>query len=131
MNTDEKFEIILNKLDTIDGRLDAIDGRLDAMDGRLNAMDGRLDAMDGRLDVMDGKISNLEKDMSDVKSDVTSIKLLIENEIVPNIQRVAEGHQDLQRHLAEVVTYRSEYETLVLRVNHLESEVEKIQKKIC
>ena len=124
MNTDEKFEIILNKLDTIDGRLDAIDGRLDAMDGRL-------DVMDGRLDVMDGKISILEKDISDVKSDVTSIKLQIENEIVPNTQRVAEGHQDLQRHLAEVVTYRSEYETLVLRVNHLESEVEKIQKKIC
>ncbi|WP_408070386.1 hypothetical protein [Butyrivibrio sp. JL13D10] len=117
MNTDEKFEIILNKLDTIDGRLDA--------------MDGRLDVMDGRLDVMDSKISILEKDMSDVKSDVTSIKLQIENEIVPNTQRVAEGHQDLQRHLAEVVTYRSEYETLVLRVNHLESEVEKIQKKIC
>ena len=90
MNTDEKFEIILNKLDTIDGRLDA---------------------MDGRLDVMDGKISILEKDMSDVKSDVTSIQLQIENEIVPNTQRVAEWYQDLQR--------------------HLESEVEKIQKKIC
>ena len=34
------------------------------------------------------------------------------------------------RHLKDVVTSRTEYEILTLRVNHLESVVEKIEKKI-
>ena len=127
MTTDEKLDLILNKMDSkfeaIDSKFDSIDKRFDAIDKRFEAIDNRFDAMDKRFDAMD-------RELSDVKSDVTGIKLQIENEIVPSIKRVAEGHQDLQRRLEQVVTYRSEYETLVLRVNHLETEVEKIQKKI-
>ncbi len=109
MNNDQKIDLILQKIDAMEGRMDAMEGRMDAMGGRMDAMDGKMDKL---------------------QSDVTNIIIQIENEIVPSIKRVAEGHLDLDRHLKEATTSRTEYEMLTLRVNHLESAVEKIEKKI-
>ena len=127
MNIDEKLDLIITK---IDFRFDAMDKRFDALESRMDALENRMDVLESRMDALENRVSELERELSIVKNDVTSIKLQIENELIPNIKRVAEGHQDLQRRFEEAVTYRSEYETLVLRVNHLETEVENIQKKI-
>ncbi|MBE5859159.1 MAG: hypothetical protein E7301_03410 [Butyrivibrio sp.] len=85
---------------------------------------------DQKIDCILEKVSSMDEKINDLQSDVKSIKLQIENEICPNIMRVAEGHMDLDRKLKEVVTSRTEYEMLTLRVNHLEAAVEKIEKKI-
>ena len=102
MNNDQKIDCILEKVSSMDGKFNIMEEKINAMDGKIN----------------------------DLQSDVKSIKLQIENEICPSIMRVAEGHMDLDRKLKEVVTSRTEYEMLTLRVNHLEAAVEKIEKKI-
>ena len=123
MNTDEKIDLILNKLDSMDNRMGSMESRMDSMESHMGSMESRMNSMESRMDSMEG-------DIATIKSDVLDMKLQIENELIRDIQRVAEGHLDLERHLKDAERVNSEYEMLVLRVNHLETVVERLEKKI-
>lgn len=56
-----------------------VQDKLVPINGRLDNIDGRLDIIDGRLDTIDGRLGNIE--------------LVIENELRPNIQKLAEGYE--------------------------------------
>lgn len=112
----EKTDMILTKLEDMDKRLDRMDERFDGIDKRLDRMDGRFDGIDKRLDSMD--------------ADIKGTKLIIENEIRPNIMRVAEGHLDLSRHLQKVIKSNNEYEMLTVKVSVLEAEMGELKRKI-
>lgn len=116
MSENEKFDLIIEKLGSIDSRLDGIDNRLDGMDNRLDNMDNRLDNMDNRLEV--------------VETDLRSVKLQLENEISRNIKIVAEGHLDLSRNLYEAMKPSNTMEMLQVQVNMLESKVRDLERKI-
>ena len=77
---------------------------------------------------------SLQKEMKEIekslREDNHSIRLLLENEICVNIQRIAEGHLDLARNLKEAQKPSQELEVLTLKVNKLEREVGEIKKKI-
>ncbi|MCM1325976.1 MAG: hypothetical protein NC094_10100 [Bacteroidales bacterium] len=79
---------------------------------------------------MDEKMSNMEDRMSNVESTVTETKLILENEIRVNIQRVAEGHLDLSRNLHHAIKPGAEVETLAIRVGMLESDVRDLKAKL-
>ena len=68
-------------------------------------------------------IKSLDGRMTNVESDVKNIKVVLENEIRVNIQRVAEGHLDLERKLRELVKPNSEVEMLSIQVRMLDSDV--------
>lgn len=56
-----------------------------------------------KLDLVLEKVTNLENDLQEVKQRVNNNEFFIENEIRPNIIRVAEGHLDLSRRLADYI----------------------------
>ena len=116
MNNSEKLDLLIQKFAGVDKRLDGIDARLDGIDARLDGIDTRLDGVDARLD-------NMETDIKD-------IKLTIENELRVNIQRIAEGHMDLDRKLREALVPNQEMEMLAIKVRMLDTDVKDIQKKI-
>lgn len=62
---------------------------------------------------------------------VTSIELTIENELQPNIMRVAEGHIDLFRNLSDVKSaielVNSKLEMNDLFIRHHDSEIKKLK----
>ena len=97
-------------------KTDMILSKLEDMDKRLDRMDERFDGIDKRLDRMD--------------ADIKGTKLIIENEIRPNIMRVAEGHLDLSRHLQKVTKSNNEYEMLTVKVSVLEAEMGEMKRKI-
>ena len=109
MMDSEILKLILAKLETMDARLDKMDARLDKMDARLDGMDARLD--------------NLETDVKD-------IKMMLENEIRVNIQRIAEGHLDLARNLQKAIKPSNELEMLSIQVRMLETDVRDLKRKI-
>lgn len=89
-----------------------------------------------KQDVKDLKqrTTNIETDVHDLKQRTTNIetivmdtRLMIENEIRVNIQRVAEGHLDLSRNLHEALRIDSEKEMLSVRVSVLESEMRRVK----
>ena len=123
MNNSEKLDLLLQKFEGVDKRLDGIDARLDGMDVRLDGMDARFDGIDKRLDGMDIRLDNMGTDIKD-------IKMTIENELRVNIQRIAEGHLDLDRKLKEAMIPNQELEMLAIKVRMLDTDVKEIQKKI-
>ena len=74
--------------------------------------------------------TNLESEIKGLKEDVKKINVILENEIRPNIQRIAEGHLDLSRNLHEVMKYKDEIEILSISRRFLESEVQELKRKI-
>ena len=116
MNNSEKLDLLLQKFDVVEARLDRIEDRLDGIEAHLKVVDNRLDGIDARLD-------NVEKD-------ITDIKVTIENELRVNIQRIAEGHLDLDRKLTEALRPNQEIEMLSIKVRMMDSDIKEIQKKI-
>lgn len=69
-------------------------------------------------------------ELKSLKRDVREIQLTLENETNRNIKIIAEGHLDLNRKLDEALKVENEKEMLLLRVNRLESELEKVKARI-
>ena len=97
--------------------------KLETMDARLDKMDARLDGMDARFDKIDARLDNLETDVKD-------IKMMLENEIRVNIQRIAEGHLDLARNLQKAIKPSNDLEMLSIQVRMLETDVRDLKRKI-
>ena len=83
----------------------------------------KLDLILSKID----KLDKLEDKFDKLENDVTDIKLILENEIRVNIQRVAEGHLDLSRNLHEALKIDNEKEMLAIRVGVLETELRRIK----
>lgn len=84
-----------------------------------------------KLDLLLSKVMDMESDITDIKQKVTSIEMTIENEMQVNIMRIAEGHIDLSRNLAEikrnVELLDGKMEMNDLYIRHHDSEIKKLK----
>jgi len=76
------------------------------------------------------EVRDTRSEMAAVKNEVHDTRLTLENETNKNIQTIAEGHFDLTRKLDEALAIENEKEMMKIRLNILESEVEKLKAKI-
>ncbi|MGN0377632.1 MAG: hypothetical protein ACI4ED_08355 [Suilimivivens sp.] len=131
---DKRLDGMDERLDGIDERLDGIDERLDGMDKRLDGMDERLDGMDKRFDGMDKRFDRLEKQVQENTDAIRRVNLRIENEIIPSIGFIADGHLDLNRKMDRILeTFEKnerDKEAMTLRLNHVEGEVGRLKEKV-
>ena len=111
-------------------RLDKMDERLDGIDERLDKMDERLDGMDERFEGMDKRFDGLTLLVTENARRLKNIELTLENEITPNIMRVAEAHLDLSRKLDEALKIDREKEMMVLKINILDGEVRRLKERV-
>lgn len=95
-------------------------------------INGRGDIMTDseKLDLILSEMQDLKQRTTNIEISVTDIKLILENEIRVNIQRVAEGHLDLSRNLHEALKIDNEKEMLAIRVNVLETEIRRIKERL-
>ena len=98
--------------------------------GQIGGQGGGVMTDSEKLDILLDKFSNMESRFSNMETDISSIKLILENEIRVNIQRVAEGHLDLSRNLQDAMRPSNEVEMLAIKVRMLESEIRDIKRKI-
>ena len=100
----------------------------------LEVMNTRFDSIDKRLDKIESRLDRVESRLDTVESDIKDIKMTIENEIKPAISIIAEGHLNLDRKLENIIKMNenrlSEHEIMKLKINHLDSEVLKLNEKI-
>lgn len=89
-----------------------------------------LQAILAEIQGIKGEISTMNSRLEKVEDDTREIRLTLENETNVNIRRVAEGHLDLSRNLHEAMRRSAEYEMLVIKVNHLETEMRDLKRKI-
>lgn len=116
MGDNEKFDLILSKLDKSEERFDKLEGRFDKFEERFDKFEGRVDKLEERFDKLD--------------LSVRDIKLTLENETNKNIMRVAEGHLDLSRKLDEALKIENEKEMIAIRVNILENELRRLKERL-
>ena len=90
----------------------------------------KLDLLLKQIGAMDDRFTQLDNRIMKLENGVTDILLTLENEIGPNIRRVAEGHMDLSRKLDEALKVENEKEMLIIRVNTLENEMRRMKDKI-
>lgn len=115
MELNEKREIN-EKLDLILFRLNEMNKWQEQADGRFEQIDGRFEQIDRRLDSIDGRLINVE--------------LTIENELRPNIQILAEGQSIIMRKLDELTKVRDEHDYTKIRLDVLESRVNRLEEKV-
>ena len=111
-------------------RLDKMDERLDGIDERLDKMDERFDGIDERFEGMDKRFDGLTLLVTENSRRLKNIELTLENEITPNIMRVAEAHLDLSRKLDEALKIDREKEMMVLKINILDGEVRRLKERV-
>ena len=100
-----------------------LDRRFDKIDERFDKVDERFDRLEGRMDKLEGRVDKLEES-------VTSLQLVVENEIRPHIQILAEGHMMLNEKLDRALENVKETEELKTRVDALEAGFRQMQDKI-
>ncbi len=81
-------------------------------------------------EIIERVVKPIKSDVGALKSDMRALQLTLENETNKGIKIIAEGHLNLSRKLDEALKIENEKEMLKLRVNRLESEVEKLKAKL-
>ena len=107
------------------------------MKQELNDVKGEVNGVKQELNDVKGEVNGVKQELNDIKRKavnvekmVKDVQLTLENETNRNIQIIAEGHLDLSRKLDEAVKIDNEKEILMLRVNRLESELEKTKSRL-
>lgn len=98
-------------------------------------INGKLDliisTMDDRFAKVDEQISDLKKGQDDLSGRVTRLELLHENEIKRDIQLLSEGHSIIIRKLDEILRVKDDHEYTKIRLEVLESRVNRLEEKVC
>lgn len=105
---------------------------LRAMYGEIVGMKQQMQEMDDRIQGLDDQIQGMNKLVQKIPrmdEQIREIQMTLENETNRNIQLIAEGHRDLTRKLDDALKIENEKEILMIRVNTLESEVEKLKSR--
>ena len=80
------------------------------------------------------EVTSLKSEVTSLKRDVRTNQLTLENEIIPQIKIIAEGHSILNRKLDTALTniakVEDEREQLRLRLIYWESEIAKIKERL-
>ena len=96
------------KLDLILGKVNSLDEKVNNLDKKVSNLDDKVNSLDKKVSSLDERVNNLEGDMKEVRQRVTKTDMTLENEILVNIQRIAEGHLDLSRKLDDCVKISSD-----------------------
>lgn len=127
---DERVQRLDERFQGLDGKFQGLDEKFQGLDEKFQGLDERFQGLDEKVQSLDGRMESLEREVLDIAEDTRNIKLILDNEIRVNIQRVAEGHLDLSRNLHEAIKSNSELEMLGIRVRRLESDVRELQHKL-
>ncbi|MCM1185757.1 MAG: hemolysin XhlA family protein [Lachnoclostridium sp.] len=130
MTDSEKLDLLLSGIQELKQHVISIEKRLDKLEERMANLEERVSSLEDRMARLEDRVSNLEERMANVESTVATTKMILENEIRVNIQRVAEGHLDLSRNLHDAMTPSNEVEMLAIRVGMLESDVKDLKAKL-
>ena len=102
---DGRFDGIDSRLDSMDSRFDGIDSRLDSMDSRLDGMDTRLDGMDSKFDSMDSRFDGMDSRFDSIEGRLDSVGghlIRIENDHGAKLDVLLDGYKQNAENITEI-----------------------------
>ena len=97
----------------------------------MNGMKADINGMKADINGMQADMNGMKADVSNLKTEAIKTNLRIENEIIPKLKVLAEGHAMLSETLApksKVDELQSDVELLKIVVKNLNSEVQQLKK---
>ncbi len=137
MSENRKLDLILAEIqatraDVQELKTEMREVKADVQELKTEMREVKADVQELKTEVEELKtnVGKLEIRVGRLEQRTAQIELVLENEIRTNIQRVAEGHLDISRHLQEAMRSNDEVEMLAVRVNILETDVRKLKDKV-
>lgn len=127
---EKTFHPIEYRLKCVEEELGGVRKELDGVKGEVNGVKQELNDVRSEVGGVNQELNDIKRSVAGVEKIVKDVQLTLENETNRNIQIIAEGHLDLSRKLDEAVKIDNEKEILKLRVNRLESELEKTKSRL-
>lgn len=141
MTDSEKMDLMLEKLIGFETEMvkeiaglreDVTELKEDMAEVKEDIVVLKKDVTELKEDVVEVKedIVVLKKDVTVLQENVRNVKVIMENEVRQNIQRVAEGHLDLARNLKIALQPNHELEMLSIKMRILETDMLGVKQKI-
>lgn len=127
---EKTFHPIEYRLKCVEEELGGVRKELDGVKGEVNGVKQELNDVRSEVGGVNQELNDIKRSVAGVEKIVKDVQLTLENETNRNIQIIAEGHLDLSRKLDEAVKIDNEKGILKLRVNRLESELEKTKSRL-
>ena len=132
-----RLKCVEEELGGVRKELDGVKGEVNGVKQELNDVRSEVGGVNQELNDVRSEVGGVNQELNDIKRSVAGVEkivkdvqLTLENETNRNIQIIAEGHLDLSRKLDEAVKIDNEKGILKLRVNRLESELEKTKSRL-
>ena len=116
MTDQELLHKIYSGMQSMSQEIQSMRSDMQSMNQEIQSIRQEIQSLNARVDRLEERVSNLE--------------MTLENETNRNIRIIEEGHLDVMRKLDDALEVTNEKEILLLRVNHLENEIQRIKKVI-
>ena len=103
---------------------------IQSMHSDMQSMNQEIQSIRSDMQSMSQEIQSLNARVDRLEERVSNLEMTLENETNRNIRIIAEGHLDVMRKLDDALEVTNEKEILLLRVSHLENEIQRIKKVI-
>lgn len=101
MNNEEKILDLLTKLTE---KVDNVDGRLDRVEAAQAEMQATQAKQGEQLTRLEGKVEKLESNQAEMQETLTRVAVTQEGVVLPRIQMLFDGHNELKRELDTLAT---------------------------
>lgn len=133
MNEKEILELLLSKMTNVEKKVDNMENKISKIEHNMEDKISKIEhSMEDKISKMEhnmnSQFDNLQNQIDVIASEVMNVKTTLENETNKNMRVIAEGHENLNYKLDKAVQYSNKMEIMEIRINRLESEVEKLKK---
>ena len=90
MTDRELLELLLQEVQSIKADQQSMNNRLDVLETKIDTLETKIDTLETKVDTLEMKVDTLEMK-------TTKTQMLVEHEVIPHIQALAENHADLSR----------------------------------
>jgi chromosome segregation ATPase len=131
MTVDEKLDLLLEDMSLVKKDVNSLKVDMESVKTEITSMKTEIKSLKCEMQEVKAKVDSIDTRVGRIETDVADIKMTVENEIRPNIMRVAEGHFNLLRKQAEltqeVVKLSANYEIYDLNLKYHSVELEKLK----
>ncbi|MBR1930189.1 MAG: hypothetical protein IJ833_01765 [Lachnospiraceae bacterium] len=126
----EDVNVLKEDVGVLKGDVSVLKEDVSVLKEDVTVLKENVSALTDRVGGLEERVGSLEVHVDWLIQEAKEVKLIIENEIRPNISRVAEGHLDLARNLQAALKPNTEVEMLNIRMGMVEADVKELKKQV-
>lgn len=119
-------QLLREELEPVKAQIGSLENKVDKLEVRVGRLESRMDKLESRMDRLENRMDGMEAEIGSLSSQILKANIRIENDIIPNLRLLAEGHGML----AETIAHKAAVDRLEERVHTLEFTVKKVNEEL-